>query len=55
MEEEADELIKFYTERYVIPFGWGLRNPNLWIEFIKANQGRFHSLSELSREYHRRR
>jgi chromosome segregation ATPase len=35
--------------------GQGFHRYNSWIEFIKANRGRFSTLSELSREYHRKR
>jgi hypothetical protein len=37
------------------PQGQGFHRYNPWIEFIKANRGRFSTLSELSREYHRKR
>jgi hypothetical protein len=37
------------------PTGFGFHKYNPWIEFMRANRGRFHSLAELPHEYHRRR
>jgi hypothetical protein len=36
------------------PQGQGFHRYNPWIEFVKANRGRFRSLKELAREYHRK-
>jgi hypothetical protein len=37
---------------YSFGFGYHYRGPNQWVEFMKANRGRFSNLSELSLEYH---